>query len=173
MKRGQTGFVRGQRRRRQNHSFSRLRGAPGAAASQGESIAAVHGSGAFCVGYFSTTIFEEDYAGPASQDKGLHVESPKLSEAPVQDTGRIDCTPETIEQGLAKLVLSLIELLRQLLERQAIRRMEGGSLSEAQVEEMGKALMTLEEKIHELADHFGLTPAELNLDLGPLGNLLE
>src|SRR5579862_10043752 len=86
---------------------------------------------------------------------------------------RIDCNSETIEQGLAKLVLSLIELLRQLLERQAIRRMEGGSLSDEQVEEMGKALMTLETKIRELGDHFGLTPADLNLDLGPLGNLLE
>src|SRR5215470_6172289 len=86
---------------------------------------------------------------------------------------RIDCSPENIEQGLAKLVLSLVDLLRQLLERQAIRRMEGGSLSEAKVEEMGQALMTLEAKIRELADHFGVTPAELNLDLGPLGNLLE
>jgi hypothetical protein len=86
---------------------------------------------------------------------------------------RVDCTPENVEQGLAKLVLSLIELLRQLLERQAIRRMEGGSLTDGQVEEMGMALMKLEEKIQELAAHFGLTPADLNLDLGPLGNLLE
>ena len=86
---------------------------------------------------------------------------------------RIDCSPENIEQGLAKLVLGLIELLRQLLERQAIRRMQGGSLTDQQVEEMGEALMNLERKIHELADHFGLTPADLNLDLGPLGNLLE
>lgn len=86
---------------------------------------------------------------------------------------RIDCSPENIEQGLAKLVLGLIELLRQLLERQAIRRMQGGSLSDQQVEEMGESLMKLEKKVHELADHFGLTPADLNLDLGPLGNLLE
>jgi hypothetical protein len=86
---------------------------------------------------------------------------------------RIDCSPENIEQGLAKLVLSLIELLRQLLERQAIRRMEGGSLSDQQVEEMGKALMKLEAKIHELATQFGLTPQDLNLDLGPLGHLLD
>jgi hypothetical protein len=85
----------------------------------------------------------------------------------------IDCTPENIEQGLAKLVLSLIELLRQLLERQAIRRMEGGSLTDDQVENMGDALMKLEAKIHELAGHFGLSPADLNLDLGPLGNLLD
>jgi hypothetical protein len=86
---------------------------------------------------------------------------------------RVDCTPENIEQGLARLVLSLIELLRQLLERQAIRRMEGGSLTDHQVEDMGAALMKLEAKIHELSKHFGLTPADLNLDLGPLGNLLE
>lgn len=88
-------------------------------------------------------------------------------------TNRIECSPENIEQGLARLVLSLIELLRQLLERQAIRRMEGDSLSEAQTEEMGRALMALESKIRELSAHFGLTPADLNLDLGPLGNLLE
>lgn len=86
---------------------------------------------------------------------------------------RIDCSPENIEQGLAKLVLSLIELLRQLLERQAIRRMEGGTLSDEQVEQMGEALMTLENKIRELAQNFGLTPADLNLDLGPLGRLLD
>lgn len=93
-----------------------------------------------------------------------------LTSAPAS---RIDCSPENIEQGLAKLVLGLIELIRQLLERQAIRRMQGGSLTDQQVEEMGEALMKLEAKIHELADHFGLKPADLNLDLGPLGNLLE
>ena len=86
---------------------------------------------------------------------------------------RIDCTPENVEQGLARLVLSLIELIRQLLERQAIRRMEGGSLSDEQIEEMGEALMKLEAKVHELASNFGLTPADLNLDLGPLGRLLD
>jgi phosphoribosylaminoimidazole-succinocarboxamide synthase len=85
---------------------------------------------------------------------------------------RIDCTPENIDQGLAKLVLSLIELLRQLLERQAIRRMEGGSLSDEQIESMGSSLMKLESKIREMAEQFGLTLADLNLDLGPLGNLL-
>jgi Gas vesicle protein K len=104
---------------------------------------------------------------------GIHVESANGSPTPSGTASRIECNQETIEQGLAKLVLSLIELLRQLLERQAIRRMEGKSLSDEQVEEMGKALMTLEAKIRELADHFGITPADLNLDLGPLGNLLE
>src|ERR687887_654898 len=82
---------------------------------------------------------------------------------------RIDCSPENIEQGLAKLVLSLIELLRQLLERQAIRRMQGGSLNDQQVEEMGQALMKLEQKIHELANAFNLRPEDLNIDLGPFG----
>jgi hypothetical protein len=96
---------------------------------------------------------------------------PKLTAQLTQS--RIDCTPDNIEQGLAKLVLSLIELLRQLLERQAIRRMEGGSVNDEQIEKMGEALMKLEAKIHELATHFGLSPADLNLDLGPLGNLLE
>jgi hypothetical protein len=86
---------------------------------------------------------------------------------------RVDCTPETIEQGLAKLVLTLIELLRRLLERQAIRRMEGGSLTDQQVEEMGQALMKLEQKIHELTGTFGLKPEDLNLDLGPIGKLLD
>lgn len=111
----------------------------------------------------------------ASNDnpEAFHVERASVSTSATGPAGRIDCTPETIEQGLAKLVLSLIELLRQLLERQAIRRMEGGTLSEQQVEEMGQSLMTLETKIRELADNFGLTPADLNLDLGPLGNLLE
>lgn len=89
------------------------------------------------------------------------------------DTGRIDCSPENVEQGLAKLVLGLVELLRQLLERQAIRRMEGGSLSDDQVEQMGEALMKLEATVARLATEFGLSPADLNLDLGPLGRLLE
>lgn len=88
-------------------------------------------------------------------------------------TQRIDCNGETLEQGLAKLVLSLIELLRRLLERQAIRRMEGGSLTDQQVEDMGVALMKLEQKVHELARQFGLKPEDLNLELGPLGNLLD
>ena len=84
---------------------------------------------------------------------------------------RIELSPDNIEQGLAKLVLTLIDFLRQLLERQAIRRMEGGALSDQEVEEMGEALMKLEAKIRELADQFGLSPADLNIDLGPLGRL--
>src|SRR3954454_10939155 len=76
---------------------------------------------------------------------------------------RVDCSQESIEQGLAKLVLGLIELLRRLLERQAVLRMEGGSLTDQQVEEMGQALMKLEQKVAELTEQFGLRPEDLNL----------
>ena len=84
---------------------------------------------------------------------------------------RIELSSDNIEQGLAKLVLTLIDFLRQLLERQAIRRMEGGVLSDQEIEEMGEALMKLEAKIRELSEQFGLSPADLNIDLGPLGRL--
>jgi hypothetical protein len=85
---------------------------------------------------------------------------------------RIDVDPEGVEQGLAQLVLTLIEFLRQVLERQAVRRMDGGSLTDEEVERVGLALMKLEEKVHELAEHFGLRPSDLNINLGPLGDLL-
>ena len=108
-----------------------------------------------------------------SDDAIMEIARAATSPDQVQASQRIDCSPDNIEQGLAKLVLSLVELLRQVLERQAIRRMEGGSLQEEQVEKMGEALMALEAKIHELSASFGLTPADLNIDLGPLGHLLE
>jgi hypothetical protein len=85
---------------------------------------------------------------------------------------RVDVDPDGVERGLAKLVLALVEFLRQVLERQAVRRMEGGSLTDEEVERMGIALMRLEEKVHEMARTFGLDPAELNLGLGPLGSLV-
>jgi hypothetical protein len=85
---------------------------------------------------------------------------------------RVDVDPDRVEEGLAKLVLALVEFLRQLLERQAIRRMEGGTLSDDEIERMGLALMRLEEKVHEMARAFGIDPSELNLGLGPLGKLI-
>ena len=100
--------------------------------------------------------------------QGLNQELASIANGTTQ---RLDCTSENIEQGLARLVLSLIELLRRLLERQAIRRMEGGTLEDQQIEEMGLALMKLEHKIRELAQQFGLKPQDLNMDLGPLGSL--
>ena len=84
---------------------------------------------------------------------------------------RIDADPERVEQGLARLVLTLIEFLRQLFEKQAIRRMEQGTLTTEETEKLGVALMRLEETVRDLAGRFGLTPDELNLDLGPLGRL--
>jgi hypothetical protein len=85
---------------------------------------------------------------------------------------RINVDPQSVEQGLAKLVLTLIEFIRRLLEKQAVRRMEGGDLSPAQVEELGLALMKLEAKMQELKTQFGLGEEDLNVELGPLGRLL-
>jgi hypothetical protein len=85
---------------------------------------------------------------------------------------RINIDVESVEQGLAKLVLTLIEFIRRLLEKQAVRRMEGGDLSPEQLEKLGLALMKLEEKMEELKDQFGLSKEDLNLDLGPIGRLI-
>ena len=85
---------------------------------------------------------------------------------------RIHADPGNAERGLAQLVLTIVELVRQLMERQAIRRMESGSLSDDQVERMGETFMELDRRMEELREHFGLTAEDLNLDLGPLGRLL-
>lgn len=85
---------------------------------------------------------------------------------------RINADPEGVERGLAQLVLTIVELLRQLMERQALHRVEGGSLTEAQIERLGSTLMLLAERMDELKTDFGLTDRDLNLDLGPLGRLL-
>jgi hypothetical protein len=105
---------------------------------------------------------------PAEMEAAIEDLKRRITTATQAGLQRIACDPESIEQGLAKLVLGLIELLRQLLERQAVRRLEGGSLTDEQVEDMGQALMKLEEKIHEMAAQFGLKPEDLNLQLGPL-----
>lgn len=85
---------------------------------------------------------------------------------------RLDLDPDTVERDLAKLVLTVVELLRQLMERQALRRVEDGDLSEDQEERIGLTLMLLEDRMEVLRDTFGLAPEDLNLDLGPLGPLL-
>jgi hypothetical protein len=85
---------------------------------------------------------------------------------------RLETDENDIEAGVAKLVLTLVEFVRQVLEHQAIRRMEGGSLSEEEVERLGLALMRLQEKLQELKSAFGLRDEDLNVDLGPLGRLL-
>jgi hypothetical protein len=85
---------------------------------------------------------------------------------------RIGADPESVERGLVCLVLTVVELLRQLIERQALRRVEVGDLSDEKVDEIGLTLMALEARMAELRDHFGLDPQDLNIDLGPLGTLL-
>jgi Gas vesicle protein K len=85
---------------------------------------------------------------------------------------RITMDRESVERDLTALVLTVIELLRQLMERQALRRIDEGGLSDEQVESLGLTLMALEERMTELREHFGLSPDDLNIDLGPLGPLL-
>jgi hypothetical protein len=85
---------------------------------------------------------------------------------------KINVDPEGLEKGLAKLVLTVIELLRQLMEKQALHRIDGGRLSEEEIERLGETFMKLEAKMIELKKTFGLEGEELNLNLGPLGDLL-
>lgn len=87
-------------------------------------------------------------------------------------TPRWNADPDDVRRSVLKLVLTLVELIRQLLERQAIRRMEGGTLTGEETESVGLALMKLQETITELANQFDISPDELNLDLGPVGKLL-
>ena len=85
---------------------------------------------------------------------------------------RVEADPENVERGLAQLVLTIVELLRQLMERQALRRVEAGNLDDETVERLGRTLMALEARMEELKQTFGLEDEDLNLDLGPLGRLL-
>lgn len=84
---------------------------------------------------------------------------------------RWNADPEDVQRSVAKLVLTLMEFLRNLFEKQALRRMEAGTLTDEETESLGLALMRLEETIHDLAGRFGLAPEDLNLQLGPLGRL--
>jgi hypothetical protein len=85
---------------------------------------------------------------------------------------RVNADPESLERGLAQLVLTIVELLRQLMERQALRRIDLGGLTDEQEERLGRTFMELDQRMAELRDEFGLTEEDLNLDLGPLGRLL-
>jgi len=87
--------------------------------------------------------------------------------------GRLNADPATVEQGLAKLVLSLVELLRRLMEKQAIRRIEAGSLTDDEIERMGETFLRLERKMEDLKAIFGLQDGDLNLNLGPLRDLIH
>ncbi|WP_327359035.1 gas vesicle protein K [Streptomyces sp. NBC_01304] len=85
---------------------------------------------------------------------------------------RVELDPDTVERDLVKLVLTVVELLRQLMERQALRRFDTGELTEEQEERIGLTLMLLEDRMAELRERYGLLPEDLNIDLGPLGPLL-
>ncbi|MER6349149.1 gas vesicle protein K [Streptomyces sp. NPDC001595] len=87
-------------------------------------------------------------------------------------TRSVDLDPERVTNDLAALVLTVVELLRQLMERQAVRRFDAGTLSAEQEERLGTALMLLDRRMDELCELHGLTRSDLNLDLGPLGSLL-
>ena len=111
-------------------------------------------------------------------DKVLHAprdldlftrEQPRLDDALSR---RINADPENLERGLAQLVMTIVELLRQLMERQALRRIDGGTLSAEQVERLGQTFMELDKRMAELREEFGLDEEDLNLNLGPLGKLL-
>lgn len=109
--------------------------------------------------------------------KVIKVDSPKEF---IQEMGKmqtalpknIDINPRDADKGLAKLVLTLLELLRKLMEKQAIRRIEGRLLTEEEIENVGQALMKLEAKMQELKEIFGLKDDDLKLNLGPLGDLM-
>jgi hypothetical protein len=99
--------------------------------------------------------------------RALRAEVARRSSRP----SRWNAKPEDAQRSVAKLVLALVEFLRKLMERQAVRRMDVGTLSAEEVESVGLALMKLEETVHELARRFGIDPEDLDLDLGPLGRL--
>lgn len=96
----------------------------------------------------------------------------ELERRAAAEAPRWNADPEEVQKSVARLILALAEFLRKLMERQAIRRMEAGSLAAEEVENLGLALMRLEETLHDIAARFGLTRDELNLDLGPLGRLI-
>ncbi|MGP3948954.1 gas vesicle protein K [Streptomyces sp. 7N604] len=89
------------------------------------------------------------------------------------ERNRLELDRDTVERDLMRLVLTLIELLRQLMERQALRRVDQGDLTEDQEERIGLTLMLLSERMEELCTRYGLAPEDLNIDLGPLGPLLS
>ncbi|MFG2041817.1 gas vesicle protein K [Dactylosporangium sp. NPDC048998] len=108
-------------------------------------------------------------AGPPAEHRPAELgESASPVRRPRQ---RIEVDQDSVERGFAGLVLTVVELLRQLMERQALRRVDVGDLTDEQIERIGSTLMALEEQMTELCDHFGLTPEDLNIDLGPLGPL--
>jgi len=114
-----------------------------------------------------------------SQQDAVHLEIEELDALRAEierrtaaEAPRWNADPEDVQRSVARLLLAITEFLRKLMEKQAIRRMEAGTLTDEEVEKLGLALMRLEETLHEIAARFGLAPEDLNLDLGPLGRLI-
>jgi Gas vesicle protein K len=115
----------------------------------------------------------------ALRDKLLHGDlgalallDPGPTRVPDELGTRLNAAPENAERGLAQLVLTLVELIRQLMERQAIRRVEAGNLTDDQIERLGQALQRLDVRMQEILAEFDLTEEDLSLNLGPLGDLM-
>lgn len=118
---------------------------------------------------------DDDLSGLAERLLAGHVGPDLLdtaSKVRLSSPERITADEDSVEKGLAQLVLTVVELLRQLMERQALRRVEGGRLTDDEVERLGATLMALEQRMEELRETFGIEASDLNLDLGPLGRLL-
>jgi hypothetical protein len=96
----------------------------------------------------------------------------ELERAGASSPLRWNADPDDVQRSVAQLVLTLVEFIRKLLERQAIRRMDAGTLTGQQTEDIGRALMKLEEAVVEIAAKFGIPPEDLNLELGPIGKLM-
>lgn len=112
-----------------------------------------------------------------SADRIIAADDPELFAAELSEIApalpsRIETTTDDVEAGLGRLVLTLVEFLRQVLEHQAVRRMEGGTLSDDEIERLGLALMRLQERLEQIKHQFGLAGEDLNIDLGPLGRLI-
>jgi len=109
---------------------------------------------------------------PRSESRDMDDFATVMSPAKPPVPSRIEFKENDVKNGLGKLVLTLVELIRELLERQAIRRMESGSLTDPEVERLGVTFMRLAEEVKRLKGQFGLQDEDLNIDLGPLGRLL-
>lgn len=116
----------------------------------------------------------EERGGEREAEEGTELErlAAELRDIAPALPSRIEASPDDIETGVSQLVLTLVEFIRQVLEHQAVRRMEGGTLSDDEMERLGLALMRLEERLDVVREVFGLEKEDLNIDLGPLGRLL-
>jgi len=110
-------------------------------------------------------MIEEDESGVKIAERMIDFEQQSK-------VGRVNTNQDNADQGLAKLVLTLVELLRRVMEHEALRRINGGTLTEGEIEEMGETFLKLDNKMVEMREIFGLKEEDLNLDLGPLGNLM-